>query len=149
MKKRLLFVCIVIALASFFSIFGCTVKKSSNSEGGSETVSQSGSECDETQENGTQEKVNHKSLIEKYVGKAGTEYKAHTYMLKKSASSRYSAEEWIDSDGGLRLPFVPDDIKPLMNCRDWSAFTFLTNWWQKSQPRNLRTCLCHMDIIPA
>lgn len=26
MKKRFLFVCIVIALASFFSIFGCTVK---------------------------------------------------------------------------------------------------------------------------
>lgn len=125
MKKRLLFVCIVIALASFFSIFGCTVKKSSNSEGGSETVSQSGSECDETQENGTQEKVNYKSLIEKYVGKAGTEYKAHTYMLKKSASSRYSAEEWIDSDGGLRLPFVPDDIKQTVTSATFGEYKAL------------------------
>lgn len=72
---------------AFFSIFGCAVKKSSHSEGRSGAVSRSGSECDETQENGAQETVNYKSLIEKYVGKAGRNDFAAEYLKIYMAES--------------------------------------------------------------
>ncbi len=32
-------------------------------------------------------------------------------MIKKDMTAKHSAEEWLDADGKLKLPFDPDDIK--------------------------------------
>ena len=102
---------VALAFVLAFLTSGCTVKSSSGAVGVNETDSQLNTINCETSEKETQEMVKYKSLIEKYVRKSGTTYKAHDYMLKKSVTSKYSSEEWLDSDGRLRLPFVPEDIK--------------------------------------
>lgn len=119
MKKRWIFGSIALAVTFILFTSGCVMKKSSHAAGGKETDSRtntesegtSGNVVEETSENETQEAVKYKSLIEKYVGSADTPYKAQDYMVKKSVANQYSAEEWLDSDGRLRLPFTPDDIK--------------------------------------
>lgn len=111
MRKRQ--ICIGVLLVFIISLLasGCTVKSSSSAVGVNENDSQINTVDGETSEKETQEMVRYKSLIEKYVGMSGTTYKAHDYMLKKPVTNKYSSEEWLDSDGRLRLPFVPDDIK--------------------------------------
>lgn len=104
MKKRITFVIITLALTLSFLTSGCGTKKTSyvGKLFGGENTSVEGEE---------QEAAEYKSLIEKYVRKSGEPYIAHDYMIKKDMTAKHSAEEWLDADGKLKLPFDPDDIK--------------------------------------
>lgn len=118
MKKRIVFVIIALAVTSSLLTSGCGTSKSSYAAGGSSSI-------EATEQNESNGVVIYKSLIDKYVGKDGTEYKAHAYMLKKSASNRYTAEEWTDSDGSLRLPFAPDAIKETVTVAPFGEYKAL------------------------
>ncbi len=104
MKKRIVFVIIALAVTASLLVSGCGTKKASyvGKLFGGENTSAEGE---------TQETAEHKSLIAKYVSKPGQPYTAHNYMLKKDMTAKHSAEEWLDADGKLKLPFDPEDIK--------------------------------------
>ena len=125
MKKGLYVRSIELAIALIILTSGCAVKSSSGAVSVNETDSQFNTIDGEASEKETQELVKYKSLIEKYVGKSGTTYKANDYMLKKSVTNKYSSEEWLDSDGRLRLPFVPDDIKETDTSEDFGDYRVL------------------------
>lgn len=93
----------IIALVLIIAILesGCGTKKSSYV----------GKLLGSEDERETQEASEYRSLIEKYVSKAGEPYTAHDYMIKEKMTAKHSAEEWLDADGKLKLPFDPDDIK--------------------------------------
>ncbi|MDE6492825.1 MAG: hypothetical protein K2L37_06735 [Lactobacillus sp.] len=104
MKKRPIFRIITLSLALALLISGCGTKKTSyvGKLFGGENTSAEGED---------QEAEKYKSLIEKYVRKSGEPYIAHDYMIKNDMTAKHSAEEWLDADGKLKLPFDPDDIK--------------------------------------
>lgn len=115
MKKRLLFGVMSLALALALFASGCAVKKSSYAESENKTKTQFDLESEETSGNDTQDLVKYKSLIEKYVGGSGMPYRAYYEILKwddyfNTIAGMFPAEEWLDSDGRLSLPFDYGDI---------------------------------------
>ena len=106
MKKRIVFVIVALAVASSLLTSGCGTKRASFSYVGKLFENENTAADGETQA-----AAEYKSLIEKYVSKPGEPYTAHNYMLKRDMTAQHSAEEWLDADGKLKLPFNPDDIK--------------------------------------
>ena len=116
MKKRLIFKAMALSAALVLFTSGCAMKKSNY--GGNEANTQNDSETTESE---TYKTVKYKSLIEKYVGKTGESYKAYDLMERHDKEYEeehnkimpliYSAEEWLDSEGNLRLPFEPRDLE--------------------------------------
>ncbi|MCM1307018.1 MAG: hypothetical protein NC223_00285 [Butyrivibrio sp.] len=103
MKKSLLFGIAALTLASVFMASGCAMKKSSNT-----SVKFTVAENEE-------ENAKYKSLIEKYAGKQGEQYKVYDKMKHDAEygrpwTVRYSEEEWLDGDGRLIVPFDPEDF---------------------------------------
>ena len=106
-----------LALALIILTSGCTVKSSSGAVGVNENDSQINTVDGETSEKETQELVKYRSLIEKYVGNAGERYKAYDEILKwddyyDTIACMRPADEWLDSDGKLKLPF---DLEAVWN----------------------------------
>ncbi len=104
MKKRLLFVIITLSLVLSIFTSGCGTKKTSY-------VGKLFADKSEIAEGETQEAIEYKSLIEKYVRKSGEPYTAHDYMINEGMNAKHLAGEWLDADGKFSLPFDPDDIK--------------------------------------
>ncbi|MCM1307022.1 MAG: hypothetical protein NC223_00305 [Butyrivibrio sp.] len=106
MKKISLFVCITSLL---LMLAGCAANEASNTE----PVPEASEE--KTSGNEAQGAARYKSLIDKYVGKAGMGYKAYDEIMKwdgrhGTAACMHSAEEWLGSDGRLRPPFDCDEV---------------------------------------
>lgn len=106
MKKRPVFVIITLSLVLSLFTSGCGTKKASY-------VGRLFVDKSETAEGESQKAAEHKSLIAKYVRNSGEPYIAHDYMMEKGMTAKHLAEEWLDTDGKLRLPFDPDDIKEI------------------------------------
>lgn len=106
MKKRFVFAIVALVLASSLLTSGCGTKRASFSYVGKLFENEN-----TAAEGETKAEAEYKSLIEKYVSKPGEPYAAHNYMLKRDMKAKHSAEEWLDADGNLKLPFNPDDIK--------------------------------------
>ena len=102
--KKFIFVIITFAITLSLFVSGCGTKKASY-------VGKLFGDKNAVAEGETQETPEHKSLIAKYVRKPGEPYTAHDYMLNRGMTAKHSAEEWLDADGKLKLPFAPDDIK--------------------------------------
>ncbi|MBD5157069.1 MAG: hypothetical protein HDT13_05495 [Butyrivibrio sp.] len=104
MRKRRIFGIMALFISLALLLSGCAMRKSSyivyGIKGDNFTVD------DEAWQN-----AKYKSIIEKYVGKSGESYTANDYMIKNEMTAKHSAEEWLDADGKLKLPFDPDDIK--------------------------------------
>ncbi len=103
MKKRPVFVIITLALILSLLTSGCGTKESSYDVGGFGSG-------DATGQSESQGGVIYKSLIDKYVGKDGTRYRAYNEILKwddydDTIAHMLPASEWLDSDGKLRPPF--------------------------------------------
>ena len=120
MKKRRIFKTMTLAAALVILSSGCGMKKSSYVMGGNKTNTRTDSE---TGEDETYEIVEYKSLIEKYVGKTGESYKSYDRMKchddnyeeehNKIMPLIYPADEWLDSEGNLRLPFAFSDLESI------------------------------------
>lgn len=118
MKKRQTFRIAALAAALVLLTSGCAMKKSSYVIGGNEADTMTASE---TEERETYKTVKYKSLIEKYVGKTGESYKAYDLMKRHDNEFKdehnkilpliYPAEEWLDTEGNLILPFNPRDLE--------------------------------------
>lgn len=98
---------IIIILISL-CVLGCTNKNSSSNINETDYKNDIGKE--ETLGSGTQSIAKYKSLIDKYVGKDGTRYRAYNEILKwddydDTIAHMLPASEWLDSDGKLRPPF--------------------------------------------
>lgn len=82
MKKRQVFGIMALALAFILLVSGCAMKKSSNTAGGAgDYHATAGNEAQGTAKN--------KSLLDKYIRKAGKPYTAHDYMIKYSYTEKY------------------------------------------------------------
>ncbi len=59
--------------------------------------------------------ADYESLIEKYVGKKGEEYWAHKELAHggngASLDMVYTADEWLNEDGGVTIPFDTDAVR--------------------------------------
>lgn len=110
MKKRLAYASIALAVMSSLLFSGCGMSKSSSVGGENGESLHSETLPDKTTEEETKELEKYRSLIEKYVGKAGTRYKAYDEILKwddyyDTVACMLPSEKWLDSDGKLKVPF--------------------------------------------
>lgn len=119
MKKIPVFVTAFVVCVLVLLISGCTKKKASYVDSGNKEESQSDTVNEETSEyeseniseSESQEPEEYRSLIEKYVGEAGETYKAYDTIVKFGTTDyMYTEEEWVDSDGRLKLPFDPKSV---------------------------------------
>lgn len=111
MRKRQIYIGVLLVIAVSLLVSGCAMKKSSPVGEETESDSQIYEGSDEIQ--GI---VKYKSLIDKYVGDAGMPYRAYGEILKwydyhDTIACMCPAEEWLDSEGKLRLPFNYTDIR--------------------------------------
>lgn len=107
MKK---YIIILIITLELFLTIGCTMKSSSHAVSEKEPSYEDNIGETQTSENSTQNTMTYKSLIDKYVGKDGTRYRAYDEILKwddydDTIACMRPASEWLDSDGKLKLPF--------------------------------------------
>lgn len=110
MRKRQIYIGVLLVIAVSLLVSGCAMKKSSPVGEETESDSQIYEGSDEIQ--GI---VKYKSLIDKYVGAAGMPYRAYDEILKwddnhDTIACMCPAEEWIDSEGKLSPPFDCDVI---------------------------------------
>ncbi len=123
MKKIPVFVTAFAVCVLVLLISGCTKKKASYVDSGNKEESQSDTVNEETSEyeseniseSESQEPEEYRSLIEKYVGEAGETYRAYDEIVKWDSyfgtiDCMYPKEEWVDSDGRLKLPFDPKSV---------------------------------------
>ena len=115
MRKKLVYECIVLAVMLSLLSSGCGMSKSSSVGGGNGDSLHTNALPDKTTEEETKELEKYSSLIEKYVGKAGTGYKAYDEILKwddydGTVACMLPSEKWLDSDGKLKVPFDIDTV---------------------------------------
>ncbi|MCM1307019.1 MAG: hypothetical protein NC223_00290 [Butyrivibrio sp.] len=82
MTKKSVFTVMALAFVLLSSASGCTMKSSSGAVAENGGNSRTNSETEKYSEAETKEPAVYKSLIEKYVGETGDEYKAYDEILR-------------------------------------------------------------------
>ena len=109
--KKIVPKAVFAALVLMFFVAGCTKRKASDVDTGIVSVPETATQIEEITESESVEPEEYMSLIEKYVGKPGTPYKAYDTILKFGIeNSMYPVEAWVDANGRLSLPFAPEDV---------------------------------------
>lgn len=115
MKRKFLYRSIVLAIMLSLLLSGCGMRKSSSVVGDNGNNPHTDALSDKASEEETKELEKYSSLIQKYVGKAGSRYKAYDEILKwddyyDTVACMIPSEKWLDSDGKLRVPFDIDTV---------------------------------------